>query len=151
MTSDTDAEGDPPAVLEAASERFVGRRAELREISARAVLAASGRQQVVVIEGPPGIGKTALARRALALMPGFQQLGADCARGSAADQLAGQAWRTLGREPGTSRGELAPALHEMLGRGHQVAMALDNAQFIDAGSAAELSKALGDQRAALLI
>src|SRR6185437_10550638 len=46
--------GDPSAASpEATVTRFVGRRAELREISARAAAAAAGTRQTVVIEGRP--------------------------------------------------------------------------------------------------
>lgn len=64
--------GDSPAAArEQRNRRFVGRRAELREISARAVSAAAGTWQSVVIEGRPGIGKTALLLRALEQLAGF--------------------------------------------------------------------------------
>jgi DNA-binding CsgD family transcriptional regulator len=138
-------------VLETANERFVGRRGELREISARAVAAASGRQQIVVVEGRPGIGKTALIRRALALLTDFQPLHADCVAGRAAEQLTGEAARSLGGGSGTGRGELAAAVDAMLGRGRPLVVALDNVQCIDAASAAELSQALRVRRAAALL
>jgi DNA-binding CsgD family transcriptional regulator len=138
-------------VLEAANERFAGRRAELREISARAVVSASGRQQIVVIEGRPGIGKTALVRRALALLPAFQRLYADCARGPAAEQLTGEAGQILGNGSGIVSSELAVALDALLRRGRPVVVALDNLQCIDDASAAEFTEALLVMRAAALL
>jgi DNA-binding CsgD family transcriptional regulator len=57
---------------------FVGRAEELAAISARAADAASGRPSAVWIDGPPGAGKTALLRAAVAaLPPGFAVLRAE--------------------------------------------------------------------------
>ncbi|MBA3620747.1 MAG: ATP-binding protein, partial [Euzebyales bacterium] len=44
---------------------FVGRREELRVLEENLDAAAAGRPHVVLVEGPPGIGKTALLRRFL--------------------------------------------------------------------------------------
>ncbi len=134
------------------NRRFAGRRAELREISARAASAASGTRQTVVIEGRPGIGKTALLLRALEQLVGFSLLIADCARGGAADQLPIQATRAQDRLP-VSRPRLGflPALRAMLDEGAPVAIALDNAHWIDAESAAEFSAALSALRSAALL
>jgi DNA-binding CsgD family transcriptional regulator len=67
---------------------FVGRLAEVREISVRAALAAAGQRQIVLIGGEPGIGKSALLARAADRLPGFRVVRADCAR-DRATALAG--------------------------------------------------------------
>lgn len=127
---------------EGMARRFVGRRAELREISGRAAQALGGSQQTVVIEGRPGIGKTALLLRALEQLTGYSQLHADCALGSAVDQLISDAG--LG-------GGLLAAVSTMVEEGGPVAIALDNAQDIDPESAAEISLALAALRAAAVL
>jgi len=130
-------------VLEAAVGPFVGRRSELCEISAQATAAASGRQQVVVIEGRPGIGKTALVRHALAALPDFDWLSADCAVGSAADQLA--------EALGTACDKLAAALRTRLDQGGAIALAIDNIHLIDGASAAALRDVLTNLQATALL
>ncbi|MGD9529635.1 MAG: AAA family ATPase, partial [Pseudonocardia sp.] len=57
---------------------FVGRRAELDVLQARAADAAAGRPALVVVEGAAGFGKTALldAFTAFTLPPGWERLGA---------------------------------------------------------------------------
>src|SRR4051812_50230390 len=45
---------------------FVGRQPELAALRARLVEARAGAPQIVELEGPPGIGKTALVARFLA-------------------------------------------------------------------------------------
>ncbi|MFG1946472.1 AAA family ATPase [Nonomuraea sp. NPDC048826] len=54
---------------------FVGREAELAVLRAELRLAAAGPARRVVIEGPEGIGKTALIRQALADAPGVGIMG----------------------------------------------------------------------------
>jgi DNA-binding CsgD family transcriptional regulator len=74
---------------------FVGRGDELAAIAAAAETAAAGRAQVVWIEGGPGSGKTALVRRALALLPaGFAVMHAE------ADELESDASLTFARQFG---------------------------------------------------
>jgi ATP-dependent Clp protease ATP-binding subunit ClpA len=48
---------------------FVGREAELVRLSEIVSRAAAGQPWLVLIEGGPGVGKTALARRFLARPP----------------------------------------------------------------------------------
>lgn len=145
--------GELPAVVrETAGRRFVGRRAELREISARAAAAAAGTRQTVVIEGRPGIGKTALLIRALEQLTGFGQLHADCAHGGTADQLLSHADQAGKAGPGRDvRGDLAEVVRAMIEQGGPVAIALDNLQCIDAESAAEISLMLSAPRTAALL
>ncbi|MGE3288648.1 MAG: LuxR C-terminal-related transcriptional regulator [Pseudonocardia sp.] len=59
-------------------DAFVGRRAELDVLHARAADAAAGRPTLVVVQGAAGFGKTALldAFTAFTLPPGWQRLGA---------------------------------------------------------------------------
>src|SRR4051794_41906836 len=49
---------------------FVGRQPELAALRARLVEARAGAPQIVELEGPPGIGKTALVARFLADLGG---------------------------------------------------------------------------------
>ncbi|WP_406191279.1 LuxR C-terminal-related transcriptional regulator [Streptomyces sp. NBC_01017] len=58
-----------PAVVPGAEGDFAGRAQELAAIGQCRAEAVAGAPWVVVIEGEPGIGKTALARRALAAGP----------------------------------------------------------------------------------
>jgi ATP/maltotriose-dependent transcriptional regulator MalT len=53
---------------------FVGREAQLAQVAGVMARVEKGRPWLVVIEGDPGIGKTALARRSLAEATGFQVL-----------------------------------------------------------------------------
>lgn len=135
------------------TRRFAGRRAELREIAARATAAAAGQLQTVIIEGRPGIGKTALLARALDQLKGFRQLRADCAVSGAIDQLAGQAG--FARHPAADqrgRPELLVIIRALVQLGPPLLIALDNVHRLDAESAAELAStlsALGE--AALLV
>ena len=144
--------GDPSAASpEATVTRFVGRRAELREISARAAAAAAGTRQTVVIEGRPWIGKTALLIRALEQLPDYSQLQADCARGSAVAQLMSDASLASPAAHRTARGGLVTAVRAILEEAGPVAIALDNLHCIDVESAAELSVALSALRAAAVL
>jgi DNA-binding CsgD family transcriptional regulator/Tfp pilus assembly protein PilF len=60
---------------------FVGRSAELRYVDDRAEEVRAGRPRLVVIEGEPGIGKTALVDRAVRRLDGFHVLWAGCDAG----------------------------------------------------------------------
>jgi predicted ATPase len=55
---------------------FVGRTAELARMSEVAARVEGGQPWLVAIEGDPGVGKTALARRCLAQAPGLRVLSA---------------------------------------------------------------------------
>lgn len=55
---------------------FVGREAEIGRLAARAEAARLGSPSFVLIEGPAGIGKTALARQAREMAEGFRVLSA---------------------------------------------------------------------------
>lgn len=142
------------ASSEPTAERFAGRRTELREISARAAAAAAGQPQTVLIEGMPGIGKTALLLHALQQLADFRQLYADCSAGSAADQLVGaelpppRAAAGRGRSERLSADKLLAAVRSMLTDGHPIVIALDDVQWIDAKSAAAISSALSALRTA---
>jgi DNA-binding CsgD family transcriptional regulator len=142
-----------PAVVR---EAFVGRRAELRELSACASAAAAGQPQTVVIEGVPGIGKTSLLTRALRELPEFRQLRADCALGLTADQLQRGAvgthcWPDHARRSGPLADGLLTAIRALLAEGRPIVMALDNVQRIDPESAAAISAALSTLRTAPLL
>ena len=51
-----------PAAVEAAATRLVGREAELEQLAELFRQASTGQRQIVLLEGEPGIGKSALAR-----------------------------------------------------------------------------------------
>ena len=55
---------------------FVGRQAELTEFENRLATVRSGRSQVVVVEGPAGVGKTAMVRHFLAQAADLEVLSA---------------------------------------------------------------------------
>ncbi|HET9893963.1 MAG TPA: LuxR C-terminal-related transcriptional regulator [Streptosporangiaceae bacterium] len=143
--------GDAPSAGDSRNRRFVGRRTELREISARAASAAAGTRQTVVIEGRPGIGKTALLARALEQLAGFSALFADCAMGDAAEQLMMQLTAQSRASLPRSRAGLLSALRSALEGSAPVAIALDNVHWIDPESAAEFSATLPALRSAALL
>ena len=79
-----------------AAEPFVGRREELAAIAAAwERVSAGGRTELVVLQGPAGMGKTRLADRAATTLPGAQVLwgrsrpAGDRSFGPVADALAG--------------------------------------------------------------
>ena len=85
---------DRPAPLDV----FVGRTAELGHVAEVVALVQSGQPWLVAIEGDPGVGKTALARRCLAQARGLRVLSA---RGDQAETdldfgLADQLFRAAG-------------------------------------------------------
>ncbi len=144
--------GVPPHPVHEVARRFAGRRAELREISARAAAAAAGELQTVVIEGRPGIGKTALLARALGQLGGFRQLQADCASPGVIDQLADQAG--FARHPAAGqrgRPELLVIIRALVELSPPLLIALDNVHRLDAESAAELAGTLSALREAALL
>jgi len=63
-------DGQPPL------EVFVGRAAELARVAEVVTRVEAGQPWLVAIEGDPGIGKTALARRCLDAAPGLTVLSA---------------------------------------------------------------------------
>jgi DNA-binding CsgD family transcriptional regulator len=139
-------------------ERFVGRRAELREISARATSAASGDPQTVVIEGVQGIGKTSLLQRALQQLTEFRRLHADCSLGSTADQLtsgigeASQSGPARAQPGGRLADGLLTTIRALLAESRRpILMALDNVQWLDPESAAAISAVLSALRTAPLL
>jgi DNA-binding CsgD family transcriptional regulator len=98
------------------------------------------------------MGKTALLNRALDQHRDFRVLRADCALGSAGDQLAAGAGWALRVEPSArSPGRLLAAVRALVTEGGPVAIALDNVQRIDADSAAEFSALLRAVRGAALL
>lgn len=131
---------------------FVGRRAELREVSARAAAAASGSRQFVLIEGRAGIGKTSLLHAALDQLSRFAALRADCARGPVVDQLIGEARRLLRGSAGLRAvSDLLSCARAVLRQGSPLVIALDNVQWIDAESAVELRAVLSEVRSEALL
>jgi class 3 adenylate cyclase len=75
-------EGFREAATAAADVEFVGREAELRELRVAFERARSGAPGLALIVGPPGQGKSRLAREALRHAPGFRTLEARCRPGS---------------------------------------------------------------------
>ena len=57
-------------------EVFVGRERELAQVADVLARVAAGQPWLVAIEGDPGMGKTTLARRCLAQVPGLKVLSA---------------------------------------------------------------------------
>ena len=77
---------------------FVGRAAELARVAEVVARAEAGQPWLVAIEGEPGAGKTSLARRALAGIPGLRVLSARAAQAETDLDfgLAGQLLRAAG-------------------------------------------------------
>lgn len=67
---------DRPSIM--AAETFVGRTTQLNTIARLARAAVAGNPGVVLVEGEPGIGKTALVHRGLRDLEGFLVLRAAC-------------------------------------------------------------------------
>ncbi|MGW6904572.1 ATP-binding protein [Streptomyces sp. NPDC054940] len=123
---------------------FLGRTDELAELSRQYERAGAGQPRVVVVEGPPGVGKTALVRRFVT----------DTARGcvlSAAGEENeaalpyGVLTQLLGRpvhaDPLTAGAALLEPLGE-LQRDHPVVLVVDDAHWADAPSLHALTFAL---------
>ena len=55
----------------AAREPFVGRVAQLRRMLETAAKVATGESWLILVDGDPGAGKTALVRRFLGVLGGF--------------------------------------------------------------------------------
>ncbi len=125
---------------------FVGRAPELASFETQLTRARAGAPAVVVVEGPAGIGKTALVRHALCVADDFQVL---MATGDEWESRldGGIAGRLLAGtddivEPGKLRAPQAPGdpfatgveLLELLGqlqRNGSVAIVVDDAQWAD--------------------
>ena len=80
---------------------FVGRAAELARAAEVVARVETGQPRLVAIEGEPGVGKTALARRCLAGVPGLRVLSAraDQAEADLDFGLADQLFRVAGAVP----------------------------------------------------
>ncbi|WP_406419552.1 AAA family ATPase [Streptomyces sp. NBC_01614] len=91
----------PGAVWE---ESFAGRSPELAAIGRCRAEAAAGTPWVVVVEGEPGIGKTALAQRALAGRDGLRVCWCTCDR-SEQEYPYGVVDQLLHRLPRTASGD----------------------------------------------
>jgi hypothetical protein len=67
-----------PAELLSRDDGLIGRQAELRLLERELDEVRAGRPRIVLVDGPPGIGKTALLRRFLDEAGGLRILGAGC-------------------------------------------------------------------------
>jgi DNA-binding CsgD family transcriptional regulator len=134
---------------------FVGRAAELARVAEVITRVQAGRPWLVAIEGDPGMGKTALARRCLALAPGLKVLSARADQAETdldfglVDQLlraAGDAVPTVrstgGSGPPASSFAVGAHLLEVVG-GRQaagaVALVVDDVQWADRRSVEALT------------
>jgi predicted ATPase len=93
-------------VSDSGRSRFIGRQGELAQASQALAAARAGRPQIMVIEGKPGIGKTALLRRCTHLAGDAQVVWAsgDPAETGLDGGLARQLLAALPRPPGAERG-----------------------------------------------
>ncbi|MFG1647636.1 AAA family ATPase [Amycolatopsis sp. NPDC049252] len=134
---------------------FVGRGAELDHLKSRADRVAAGRPQLVWLEGPTGIGKSALLDRFVAGLTGFTLVAADGDPAESSlpygliDQLvSGSGPAGHGRHrpdpdptPITAGARLLALLGELQAAG-PVALVLDDVQWTDPFSAQALGFAL---------
>lgn len=67
-----------PAELPSRDDGLIGRQAELRLLERELDEVRAGRPRIVLVQGPPGIGKTALLRRFLDEAGGLRILGTGC-------------------------------------------------------------------------
>jgi len=139
---------------------FVGRSAELAALYAELALARAGAARVVLVEGPPGIGKTALVRRFLAESPDTRVLRADGDEAESnlpfgvLERLVGELDSALSRQLGaivrgdapvmspTSAGTALLGLLGELQDGPPVVVHLDDAHWADGPSLAAVTFAL---------
>ncbi|MGK5730355.1 helix-turn-helix domain-containing protein [Streptomyces sp. URMC 124] len=135
----------PPFQLPPDPRHFTGRHAETAELDALAALpgpAGGGAAPVVLIDGKPGVGKTALAlrwahRNAASFPDGvlFHDLGAYGPAGSTvrADEALAAGLRALGVEHGAQPADPREraALHRSVLAGRSVLVVLDNAASAD--------------------
>jgi DNA-binding CsgD family transcriptional regulator len=133
---------------------FVGREAEIARVMQVVTRALAGQPWLVAIEGDPGIGKTALARRCLA-QAGLRVLPARADQAETdlefglVDQLlraAGGAWTPVlsadGTGPSASSFAVGARLLEMVGGQHAqgtVAILVDDLQWADSRSVEALT------------
>jgi DNA-binding CsgD family transcriptional regulator len=140
------------AELLSRDDDLIGRRAELRLLERELEDVHAGRPRIVLLEGPPGIGKTALLRRFLGDAGGLRILSAACEEAEAGvihgvvEQVARRADVPLPDEltglgvPGSrpvDPSSVGCGLVELLGRAQAeapVALVVDDAQWIDAAS-----------------
>ncbi|MFC6085964.1 helix-turn-helix transcriptional regulator [Sphaerisporangium aureirubrum] len=142
---------------------FVGRGPELAAIEGELDRVRAGRPRLVLVEGPPGIGKTALVRRALAaadfhvLRASGEEMEQSLPYGVASQLLEQAAHHSAGPHPEATAfpadagpqaagAVLLGALGEAQGRG-PVAVLVDDAHWADASSLRALTFALRRLRA----
>jgi len=134
---------------------FVGREAELARVAEVITLVEAGQPWLVIIEGDPGVGKTALARRCLAAAPGLTVLSvrADEAETDLDFGLADQLFRAAGgivppilsaesTESAASSFAMGARLLEVLGKQQAagpVAIVVDDLQWADRRSVEALT------------
>jgi len=158
--------GSPPEVL-------VDRAAEVETLVAAADDARAGRARVVVVSGPAGIGKTALATRVVGQQTAFRRVNivadeVDClveysALGQLTAHFRGHPARSAfpllanGPAPGTTYLAVAAELVRLIGDlepGTPVALLIEDAQWLDVGSARALQLAarrLGVEPALIIV
>ncbi|WP_170316754.1 AAA family ATPase [Acrocarpospora corrugata] len=136
-------------------ETLVGRVQERAELAAQLALARAGSPRLVLVEGPCGMGKTALVRSALAAAPDFTVLPASGEEmetalpyGVAAQLLApaGRPGPAADGGPIQAGGVLLEILGELQEHG-PVAIVVDDAHWADAASLHALTFALRRLRA----
>jgi DNA-binding CsgD family transcriptional regulator len=134
---------------------FVGRAGELARVAEVVARVESGQPWLVAIEGDPGMGKTSLARRCLAEVPGFRVLSGRGGQAEAdldfgiVDQLlraAGEVSRPVlaagGNGPLASSFAVGAFLLEVVGElaaGEPVAIVVDDLQWADRRSVEALT------------
>ncbi|WP_460068704.1 AAA family ATPase [Streptomyces sp. YKOK-I1] len=128
---------------------FVGRADELAGLQALYAQAAAGRPVLAVVEGPPGIGKTALLRRFLAGLPGgvLMASGAEHEASLPYGVLARLLGHPVHTDPPTAGAQLLEPLGELQRRGRPVVLVVDDAHWADAPSLHALAFALRRLRA----
>ena len=141
-------DSSPPARNAAAP--FAGRRAQLRQIADLAAAARSGRPRTVLVEGLPGMGKTAFLRRSLAGLPDFEQLAATGTRAAAARPF-GIAEQLVHGADSRRRNGLRNAVRRRLDAGGAVVVSVDDVSLVDGESAAELTALLRTPAPAALL
>jgi DNA-binding CsgD family transcriptional regulator/tetratricopeptide (TPR) repeat protein len=117
---------------------FVGRREELDALDAALAAARDGAPRVVLVEGPAGIGKTALLERFLAAAGDVAVLRAsgDASEAELAFGVADQLLRRAGAAPEApgDHVELGLRLLAVLGQDRPVVVLVDDAHWADAPS-----------------
>ncbi|WP_049574090.1 ATP-binding protein, partial [Nonomuraea sp. SBT364] len=127
---------------------FVGRLAELAMLRAELRVAAAGPARMVVIDGPEGIGKTALIRHVLDEVPQVRVLAAS-GEESERQLRYGVVRQLVDEVPGHdawTAGQAVCDLVERLQAGGPVVVLVDDAQWADRASLRALSYALRRMR-----